>query len=71
MCEFCHKHGEGKKWYLNARLYAEDLLSDLERRRYIRDFLADPEHLNRAEAKLKTLKSAPPFCQISRDAGNG
>jgi hypothetical protein len=18
MCEFCHKHGEGKKWYLRA-----------------------------------------------------
>ena len=26
MCEFCHKHGEGKKWYLQAQNYAEDRL---------------------------------------------
>lgn len=39
MCEFCTKHGEGKIWYKNARNYAQDLLSDLERRRYIEKFL--------------------------------
>jgi len=65
MCEFCHQHGEGKIWYLNSRLYAEDLLSDLERRRFIRDFFADPEHLNRSEAKLKTLKKAPAFVRAA------
>ncbi len=32
MCDFCHKHGEGKKWYLEAKNYAEDLLSGLRRR---------------------------------------
>jgi len=32
MCEFCHRHGEGRKWYLEANNYAEDLLSDLKRR---------------------------------------
>lgn len=32
MCEFCHEHGEGKKWYLQAKNYAEDLQSDLLRR---------------------------------------
>lgn len=40
MCELCTKHGEGKIWYKNARNYAQDLLSDLERRRYIENFLA-------------------------------
>ena len=35
MWQFCHQHGEGKKLYLQARHYAEDLLSDLERRWYI------------------------------------
>jgi len=35
MCRFRHQHGEGKKWYFQARRYAEDLLSDLERRWYI------------------------------------
>lgn len=28
MCEFCMQHGEGKKWYLDAKNYGEDLLSD-------------------------------------------
>lgn len=39
MCDFCTKHGDGKIWYKNARNYANDLLSDLERRRYIESFL--------------------------------
>jgi len=26
MCEFCTKHGEGKKWYLQMRNYASELL---------------------------------------------
>jgi ferredoxin len=40
MCEFCTKHGEGKVWYKNARNYGQDLLSDLNRRRYIENFLS-------------------------------
>lgn len=39
MCDFCTTHGEGKIWYKNARNYAQDLLADLERRRYIENFL--------------------------------
>jgi len=39
MCDFCTKHGDGKIWYKNARNYADDLLSDLKRRRYIENFL--------------------------------
>src|SRR3972149_445229 len=34
MCQFCHRHGEGKKWYLQAKNYSQDLLSDLRRRRF-------------------------------------
>ena len=26
MCEFCHEHGEGKKWYLQMKNYSEELL---------------------------------------------
>lgn len=37
MCEFCVKHGEGKKWYLNVKNYSQDLLSDIKRRDYIKD----------------------------------
>ncbi len=25
MCEFCTKHGEGRKWYLEAKNYSEEL----------------------------------------------
>ncbi len=39
MCEFCTEHGEGKVWYKNAANYANDLLSDLSRRKYIEKFL--------------------------------
>jgi ferredoxin len=26
MCEFCHQHGEGKKWYLQMKNYSDELL---------------------------------------------
>jgi len=39
MCEFCTKHGEGKKWYLNAKNYGYDLLSDSKRAPFVRDHL--------------------------------
>ncbi len=32
MCEFCHRHGEGKKWYLAARNYSEELYTDAAQR---------------------------------------
>lgn len=38
MCEFCVKHGEGEKWYLQAKNYSEDLLADLKRRKMIEGF---------------------------------
>ncbi len=38
MCEFCTKHGDGKVWYKNAANYANDLLSDIKRRKFIEDF---------------------------------
>ena len=41
MCEFCVKHGDGKRWYLNAANYAEELLHDLKREKYIEEFLPD------------------------------
>ncbi len=28
MCEWCQKHGDGKKWYLNIKNYSKDLLKD-------------------------------------------
>lgn len=50
MCEFCTKHGDGKVWYKNAANFANDLLSDIKRRKYIEDF-----HHATMEEGFKTL----------------
>jgi len=60
MCEFCHKHGEGKKWYLQAKNYADDLLSDARRRRFIEKFLStSPEALQESIQGMDRLEKAP------------
>jgi NAD-dependent dihydropyrimidine dehydrogenase PreA subunit len=41
MCEFCTKHGDGQVWFKNAANYARDLMADLERRKYIAEFLKE------------------------------
>ena len=61
MCEFCHKHGEGQKWYLRAENYSEDLLSDLRRRRFIQRFFREPDHINEGMEGLERLRRAPSF----------
>ena len=63
MCEFCHQHGEGEKWYLRAENYSEDLLSDLVRRKYIHHFFENPERLGRNIALLDDLNRLPSFVQ--------
>lgn len=52
MCEFCVKHGEGKKWYLNAKNYSADLLSDLRRRKLAKDFFSWVDRSYNREFKL-------------------
>ena len=44
MCEFCLKHGEGEKWYLQAKNYSEDLLNDVRRVKFLQSF-SDPNAL--------------------------
>ncbi len=63
MCEFCHKHGEGKKWYLRAENYSESLLNDPQRRRFIKDFVSDLEYFRRALRKIEKLRRLPPYIQ--------
>jgi Pyruvate/2-oxoacid:ferredoxin oxidoreductase delta subunit len=60
MCEFCHKHGEGRKWYLEAKNYSDDLLSDVRRRKFIEGF-AREEGLADAASGLARLRAAPAF----------
>ncbi|MBM4326659.1 MAG: 4Fe-4S dicluster domain-containing protein [Deltaproteobacteria bacterium] len=37
MCEFCHKHGEGKRWYLEMKNYSRELLAQGGRVGFIDD----------------------------------
>ncbi len=59
MCEFCVKHGEGEKWYLKAKNYSDDLLSDISRRRLIEEFMSDTDGLARANKCLEIIGKAP------------
>jgi Pyruvate/2-oxoacid:ferredoxin oxidoreductase delta subunit len=61
MCEFCHRHGEGEKWYLRAGNYSEELLSDVRRRMFIEGFLSDPGLLRESLEKLEKLDRLPAF----------
>jgi hypothetical protein len=60
MCEFCLKHGEGEKWYLEASNYSEDLLNDLGRQKFFErlnnDFNKEAENLLQ---RLDYLDKAP------------
>jgi len=64
MCEFCIKHGEGKKWYLNLKNYSLDLVSDLRRRKFIREFMSrtigeGEKQISRLETRLAQGKEIP------------
>lgn len=60
MCEFCTKHGEGRKWYLEARNYSEELLNDMKRQKLIRDFFYNfPQLARKVRRGFEKLRSAP------------
>lgn len=61
MCEFCLKHGEGRKWYLEAKNYSDDLMSDVERRRMITEFFEQPLDASKLSEKAQRLQTAPKF----------
>lgn len=59
MCEFCLKHGEGQKWYMQAKNYSDDLLSDVRRRRTIERYFEHPEAIAADVKALGKLDRAP------------
>jgi len=61
MCEYCHRYGEGEKWYLRAKNYSEDFLSDLRRRKVIGDFFRAPEVLEKKVNDIEGLYKLPGF----------
>ena len=61
MCEFCLKHGEGKKWYLQASNYSDELLSDIRRRRMIEEFFTNADQITKGIEYLNRLDKIPKF----------
>ena len=63
MCEFCHSHGDGKKWYLKAENYSKELLDNLERRRFMEEFLAKTSEMDGAkiEAGFQKAQQSPAW----------
>jgi NAD-dependent dihydropyrimidine dehydrogenase PreA subunit len=60
MCTFCVQHGDGKRWYANARNYAFDLESDLRRRGFMVDFVRNFERTRRSiDVGLAALRYLP------------
>lgn len=60
MCQFCVEHGEGKRWYLNAKNYAFDLESDVRRREYVVDFVRGFDEMRaNAVAGMELLGRTP------------
>lgn len=60
MCEFCAQHGDGKKWYLQADNYAYDLSKDLERQKYVLEFVQGFDvSMRRTMPLLKAYSAAP------------
>lgn len=39
MCEFCIKHGEGKKWYEVMKNYSQEMLEEQGRKEYVEQFV--------------------------------
>jgi len=62
MCEFCLEHGEGRKWYLEAKNYGGDLQNDLERKTAFQKFInkaaKSGEEFHR---QMEELERAPSF----------
>jgi len=63
MCDFCHRHGDGRKWYLQAANYSADLLSDARRQQIVRDMLLDSHTVEDGFRRLDQLEKAPAFIQ--------
>ena len=66
MCEFCVKHGDGKKWYLAMENYSNELLHQQDRIGYMKKFVNTFEE--RLPHKLDQLERLyrSPFHRIAK-----
>ena len=73
MCQFCTKHGEGKKWYLEAKNYSDDLWNSGGRRKSAEKFVKELG-TNSYVDSFKNLVSIPEdsvFGKLMRSAVEG
>lgn len=62
MCQFCTKHGEGKKWYEVVSHYSEELANEHKRRSYIHNFVPGiTKNATATLARLNTIRSKMPY----------
>ena len=66
MCEFCTRHGEGEKWYLNMENYSQDLLDQDRRREYMVEFLNGFERRVPAEIQQVDILARTPLAGLMR-----
>ena len=64
MCDFCHQHGEGKRWYLLMENYSQELFAQENRKEFMHDFFANfDKDVTAAIEGGKKLQKAPRFVQ--------
>ena len=56
MCEFCTKHGEGKKWYLVMRNYSRKLWEQKGRKEFAEYFWSQFEDYIKQISLVETFK---------------
>jgi ferredoxin len=56
MCELCGKHGDGGKWYLNARHYADEVVEKYD----LRDYLME-QYRNFEQIPLRKVNGINPI----------
>jgi len=62
MCEFCLEHGEGRKWYLEAKNYGLDLASDINRQQAFQKFSKKLTGSGKDfHQQMEQLENAPSF----------
>ncbi len=68
MCEWCQKHGDGKKWYLNMKNFSKDFLKDEAVVKAANDYFQNVESVSGMSApmnaELLKLKNDDEFSQV-------
>ena len=61
MCELCIQHGAGKKWYLAAKNYADELAQSQERRLFIKSVFKDYRKIYGRQVRVADIALKIPF----------